>query len=102
MSAESLHQFLTAMTDTVARKARDAMDGSPDPAGFVALGRVNGYDFTPEEVVSYLNEADGGAGGYDRLAAGVAMFRRMGRMNVVPSWASRMYSFAVQADMRFW
>ena len=105
MATENLHNFLNAITDSLARDACRALDGSSDPSAFVALGKANGYEFTNDEVVAYFNDADdrsSGSGGYNRLATGVSMFRRMGRMAVVPSWAARMYSFSVQADMRFW
>lgn len=102
MSADNLHSFLGTIKDTLARDACKAMDGSKDPSAFVALGKANGFEFTNEEVIAYFNDANDTNGGYNRLATGVSMFRRMGRMNMVPSWASRMYSFSVQADMRFW
>jgi hypothetical protein len=102
MSTESLHTFIGAIDDSLAREACKAIDGSSDPSRFVDLGRSRGYDFTNEEVISYFNDADDSSGGYNRLATGVSMFRRMGRINMVPRWVARMYSFSVQADMRFW
>ncbi len=105
MSLESLQSFMTSIKDSLGREACQAMDGSSDPSAFVALGKANGHDFTNDEVISYFNDTDAlesTNGEYDRLATGVSMFRRMGKMKLVPSWAARMYNFSVQADMRFW
>ena len=108
MSTENLSTFMNAVSesDDLAKLACQSMDGSNDPGDFVALGKTNGCHFSTEDVISYFNAIDGGDLSMEeaqaKLATGVAMFRRMGTMYMVPTWALRLYTFSTQADMRFW
>jgi predicted ribosomally synthesized peptide with nif11-like leader len=110
MGAESVQKFIQAVNEPteLQAKCREVLDGAPDPSGFVALARENGFEFSESDVLLYFREVLGArqpeelteedlkeiavsAGAKDsptaatRLGDAVRLFKRLS-LNYIPVW----------------
>jgi predicted ribosomally synthesized peptide with nif11-like leader len=105
MSHEAVGKFVEAINQSpgLKEKCRKVVDGSDDPAGFVALGRANGFEFSEEDARSYfgillgqpgpgelgdqdLAKVAGGFGGADLLTARYRSQAIFQNLKSTPSW----------------
>jgi hypothetical protein len=64
MAAEALEQFIEAANKSqeLLAKCRQLVEDSHDLAGFVALGREHGFEFTSAEAQVFFQQAFGASG----------------------------------------